>query len=294
MTLHMYKNVSGQINDPVSPRVYLLDESGQNYETLYLLNQELTFEVDVSNLPCGMNGAFYLTSMPADGGRNAKNPAGAAYGTGYCDAQCPKSTFIAGVANEKDLGACCAEMDIWEANAASTQMTPHPCTKQGLYQCNGTDCLNVQYGGVCDEWGCGYNPYTIQGPDYYGMFNTDITVRCISSNTDVIGQGKNYTINTLKPFTVVTQFLTKNNASSGQLNEIRRLYIQNGKVIQNAKETFEGATLDSTTVDYCNATAATFEDAGGFKQMTQNLAKGMVLIASIWNDQGGNMTWLDT
>jgi hypothetical protein len=114
------------------------------------------------------------------------------------------------------------------------------------------------------------------------------------SNTRTIGQGKNYTINTLKPFTVVTQFLTKNNASSGTLNEIRRLYIQNGKVIENAKETFEGATLDSTTVDYCNATASTFEDAGGFKQMSKNLEKGMVLIASIWNDQGGNMTWLDT
>jgi len=87
MTLHMYKNVSGEINDPVSPRVYLLDPTGQDYETLYLLNQELSFDVDVSNLPCGMNGAFYLTAMPADGGRNAKNPAGAAYGTGYCDAQ---------------------------------------------------------------------------------------------------------------------------------------------------------------------------------------------------------------
>jgi len=94
----MYKNVSGQINDPVSPRVYLLDESGQNYETLYLLNQELTFEVDVSNLPCGMNGAFYLTSMPADGGRNAKNPAGATYGTGYCDAQARQKNWKIGLA----------------------------------------------------------------------------------------------------------------------------------------------------------------------------------------------------
>jgi len=73
----------------------------------------------------------------------------------------------------------------------------------------------------------------------------------------------------LKPFTVVTQFLTKNNHTTGTLNEIRRLYIQNGNVIQNAKETFEGATLDSTTPAYCNATASTFEDAGGFQQMSK-------------------------
>lgn len=91
MTLHMYMNESGKINVPVSPRVYLLDPSGQDYETLKLLNQEFTFTVDVSNLPCGMNGALYLTSMEPDGGRSAVNPAGAAMGTGYCDAQCPKS-----------------------------------------------------------------------------------------------------------------------------------------------------------------------------------------------------------
>ena len=56
-----------------------------------LLNQEFTFDVDVSNLPCGLNGALYLAQMDADGGmsRYSGNKAGAKYGTGYCDAQCP-------------------------------------------------------------------------------------------------------------------------------------------------------------------------------------------------------------
>ena len=48
-------------------------------------------DVDVSKLPCGLNGALYFVSMDADGGmaRFPTNEAGAKYGTGYCDAQCP-------------------------------------------------------------------------------------------------------------------------------------------------------------------------------------------------------------
>jgi len=73
-----------------------------------------TFDVDVSDLPCGMNGALYLSAMEMDGGRSKLNPAGATYGTGYCDAQCfNTSAFINGVANVNELGACCNEMDIW-------------------------------------------------------------------------------------------------------------------------------------------------------------------------------------
>jgi cellulose 1,4-beta-cellobiosidase len=62
-------------------------------------NQEFTFDVDVSNLPCGFNGALYFVSMDADGGlkKYPTNKAGAKYGTGYCDAQCPRDLkFING------------------------------------------------------------------------------------------------------------------------------------------------------------------------------------------------------
>jgi cellulose 1,4-beta-cellobiosidase len=56
-----------------------------------LLNKEFTFDVDVSNLPCGLNGALYLVEMDEDGGmaKYSSNKAGAKYGTGYCDTQCP-------------------------------------------------------------------------------------------------------------------------------------------------------------------------------------------------------------
>jgi cellulose 1,4-beta-cellobiosidase len=69
-------------------RIYLLNSDGQ-YENFHVLNQEFTFDVDVSNLPCGYNGALYFSEMDPTGGLSNLNKAGASYGTGYCDSQCP-------------------------------------------------------------------------------------------------------------------------------------------------------------------------------------------------------------
>lgn len=49
---------------------------------------------------CGLNGAVYFVSMDEDGGTSkfSSNTAGAKYGTGYCDSQCPRDIkFIDGV-----------------------------------------------------------------------------------------------------------------------------------------------------------------------------------------------------
>lgn len=86
VTLRMYV-FNGTAYESTSPRLYLLAEDEENYELLKLSNQELTYDVDLSQLGCGMNGALYLSEMDASGSRSALNPAGAAYGTGYCDAQ---------------------------------------------------------------------------------------------------------------------------------------------------------------------------------------------------------------
>lgn len=75
----------------IGSRVYLMDTSDTGYQMFKPKNQEFTFDVDVSKLPCGLNGAMYFVEMEADGGK-AKYPgnkAGAKYGTGYCDSQCP-------------------------------------------------------------------------------------------------------------------------------------------------------------------------------------------------------------
>lgn len=96
LTLRLYQpNATGGW-DRAAPRVYLLAEDDQNYEPMKLINQEFTFDVDMSLMGCGTNGALYMDEMDLSGSRHALNPAGAAYGTGYCDAQCYNKTFING------------------------------------------------------------------------------------------------------------------------------------------------------------------------------------------------------
>lgn len=92
------KFVTQSAQKNIGSRVYLLNNDSQ-YEMFKLLNQEFTFDVDVSNLPCGLNGALYFSEMEADGGmaKFSTNKAGAKYGTGYCDSQCPRDIkFING------------------------------------------------------------------------------------------------------------------------------------------------------------------------------------------------------
>lgn len=94
LTLHLFVNRTTGAS-LASPRVYLLANE-TTYDMFSLLNKEFTFDVDVSKLPCGTNGALYFSEMEAAGGRSTLNPAGAEYGTGYCDAQCPSPPFING------------------------------------------------------------------------------------------------------------------------------------------------------------------------------------------------------
>lgn len=90
-------------NTNVGSRLYLM-ASDTEYEIFKVLNQEFTFTVDVSKLPCGLNGAVYFSEMSADGGVAAypTNKAGAQYGTGYCDSQCPRDLkFIDGAVSSR-------------------------------------------------------------------------------------------------------------------------------------------------------------------------------------------------
>lgn len=79
--------------------------SESKYEMFKLKNKEFSVTVDVSQLSCGLNGALYFVEMEEDGGLSTGkyNKAGAKYGTGYCDAQCPHDVkFIDGEANILD------------------------------------------------------------------------------------------------------------------------------------------------------------------------------------------------
>ncbi|KAF7795216.1 hypothetical protein EIP86_006366 [Pleurotus ostreatoroseus] len=280
----------------VGSRVYLLDDE-TTYHEFKLLNQEFTFDVDVSKLPCGLNGALYLTQMDADGGmaKYPTNKAGAKYGTGYCDAQCPQDIkFINGEANiigwnatdsnsgVGSYGTCCSEMDIWEANSVSSAYTAHPCSVDGQTRCTGTDCGagDERYDGVCDKDGCDFNAYRLGNKTFYGG---------------------GLTVDTTKPFTVVTQFITDDNTASGTLTEIRRIWVQNGQVIQNAVTNVAGVdATNSITDDFCTQEKTAFGDnpsfqkEGGLAKMGDSLSAGMVLSLSIWDDHTAGMYWLDS
>lgn len=114
-------------------RLYLLNADGANYDLVFLKNKEVSFDVDMSALPCAINAALYTVEMPKEGSSK-----GAKYGTGYCDAQGSGSSG-------------CNEMDLWEANSAATQLAVHSCS-----------------GGSCDTGGCNVNPYRVDTA-FYGV-----------------------------------------------------------------------------------------------------------------------------
>jgi len=274
MTLQQYIPTGNGTYNRASPRVYLLDPNGEDYESVKLTNQELSFDVDLSTLPCGMNGALYLSEMDMSGGRSEYNP-GAAYGGGYCDAQCfDTSSWFNGTVNTNALGACCNEMDIWESNSEATGFTPHPCSIESIYGCLGEECA---FTGVCDEWGCGFNPYALGQPKYYG-------------------RGPEFAIDTTKKFTVTTQFITDDNTASGSLIDVRRSYRQGNKTIENAVATAASGYggLDSVTDEYCDVKSAEGLRLGGLDAQGRALERGSVLIFSIWNSDGDFMNWMDS
>jgi len=238
--------------------------------------------------------------MDPDGGMSEypENKCGAKYGTGYCDAQCPHDIkFINGEANILDwkpdsndpnsgvghYGTCCTEMDIWESNALASAVTPHICTVQKQTRCEGTQCgdnPDHRYDGVCDKDGCDFNSWRMGNQSFFGP---------------------NKIIDTTKPFTVVTQFITSDNTPNGALSKINRIYVQNGQVIQNSETNFPGMTATNSITDqFCNDQKKLFGDRndfeakGGLKGVGGSLDRGMVLVLSLWDDHDVHMLWLDS
>lgn len=256
LTMSQYvPSTSGVGVSNASPRLYLLDDDSQDYVLFQLLGQELTFDVDVSALPCGENGALYLSEMDASGGRNPYQTGGASYGAGYCDAQCPVVTFKNGTLNTAAAGYCCNEMDILESNAVASAFTPHPCADDG---------------SNCDKGGCGFNPYGQGFADYWAPGGT---------------------LDTSRPFTVTTQFVTDDGTTTGTLAEIRRVYRQDNQTVPSAVASGSGG--DAINATWCAAVDGSAAQFGNLATMGEALGRGMVLAFSIWNDVGQFMDWLD-
>ena len=286
LSLHF---VTNNTNVSVGSRLYLLD-SDTRYKVFFLKNREFTFDVNVSKLPCGLNGALYFVEMDTDGGMSKYpgNKAGAKYGTGYCDAQCPHDLkFINGEANCENwkpsatdknsgtgkYGSCCNELDIWEANSYSTVYNSHVCIIRGQtrYEVDS---------GVCDKDGCDFNPYRLGDKSFFGPTSS--------------------ILNTTQSFTVVTQFITNDGTDEGELYEIRRMWIQNGKTIQTRNVTVDGRQYNSITDRFCDAQKYVFGDEnvygkmGGNRAMGDSLDRGMILVMSLRDDHENYMLWLDS
>lgn len=381
-------------------RMYLLD-SQSTYKMFQLKNKEFSLDIDVSEVPCGVNGAVYFSEMERDGGIGSSrglNEAGAEYGVGYCDAQCPTDIhFIGGYANiDGEYGSCCAELDIWEANREATAYTAHPCRLDGpeRVRCHkssgrrrsgpspapapdGPGCCSWAANDACGEtteycaaaasncqtcgghwvakkstgccsWAspgqnqeCGQStPYCTANADNCGTcgghwidgleepnLGSDEDLdeedegrglppcdggKCDQPGCDFnpyrngarnfFGPGSGYDVDTRKPFTVITQFLTHDGTDDGELVEMRRSYVQDGKTIANTASSFPGlSSYDSLKDDTCAEQKAYFNRSGsnefkhngGMRKMGEALGRGMVLALSIWDDGASNMQWLD-
>lgn len=173
-------------------------------------------------------------------------------------------------------------MDIWEANSNAAAFTPHPCTVSAQTRCSGTQCgdADERADGLCDKDGCDFNSWRMGDQTFLGV-------------------GK--TIDTSKKFTVVTQFITADNTTTGSLTEIRRLYVQNGKVFQNSNINIPGIPAgNAVNSAFCTAQKSVFGDTdsfsakGGLGGMDKALQNGMVLALSVWDDHEANMLWLDS
>jgi len=180
-------------------------------------------------------------------------------------------------------GTCCTEMDIWESNSVATAVTPHICTVQGQTRCSGTQCgdnPDHRYDGVCDKDGCDFNSWRMGNQSFYGP---------------------NKLLDTTKPITVVTQFITSDGSDSGTLSKINRIYVQGGRVIPNSDTNFSGlAVTNEVTDQFCNdqkkffGDRNDFETKGGLRGLGNSLEKGMVLVMSLWDDHDVHMLWLDS
>src|ERR1700709_459865 len=152
-------------------------------------------------------------------------------------------------------------MDIWEANSVSTAYTPHACSTVAQSMCQGDACggtySSTRYAGTCDPDGCDFNSYRMGDTSFYG---------------------KGMTVDTSSVFTVVTQFI------GSPLTEIKRFYVQGGKVIPNSQSTIANVTGNSITTAFCDAQKAAFGDnysfktQGGMASMSSAMQAGMTLV----------------
>lgn len=167
----------------------------------------------------------------------------------------------------------------------SSAYTLHPCATTGQYTCSGLDCGDDanRYEGVCDKDGCDINAYRNGVHDFYGP-------------------GSSFKVDTTRPFSVITQFITADGTENTDIVEVKRKYVQDGRLIDSPMSNISGQTTqhESITDSMCTDNKATFGDTndyknkGSLKAMSDALGRGVVLVMSMWDDKSAGMLWLDS
>jgi hypothetical protein len=224
----------------VGSRLYLLDASEKAYQLFNLNGKEIAYDVDLSQITCGVDAALYTAQMGLTGGDND-----AAYGGGYCDA---------GYSG----GAGCPSFDLQEGNSRAMIFRAQPCDHRGWSK-----------DGECASPGCGYNAYLLGLKDFWGR-----------------------TINPRSKVTVVTQFVT----AGSTLTEIRRIYIQGGKLYRNPSVKLPGDSREFSALseEFCRATVSDWsaKEWRTLPKLGESFEQGHVLVFSLWDSS--DMGWLDS
>merc|ERR1719213_505277 len=133
----------------------------------------------------------------------------------------------------------------------SSAYTLHPCGNEASFECTDPvtcgDNPDHRYDGICDKDGCDFNPYRAGVKDFFGP---------------------GMKVDTTSPFTVVTQFITEDGSDDTDIVEVKRLFVQNGNVIEHPSTNISGMSdqYDSITDDMCDNVKQVFGDTNDYKK----------------------------
>merc|ERR1712070_847012 len=111
--------------------------------------------------------------------------------------------------------------------------TMHSCSPGEQTRCEGTDCGDNgedRFKGLCDKNGCDIQPHRLGTHNFFGP-------------------GSDFQIDSTKPVTVITQFITDDGSDHGKLVEVKQFYQQDGNTVAD---------------DFCSDWVAVTQDGTNF------------------------------
>lgn len=152
----------------VGSRLFLLNQG--SYKLFDVRNKSVSFDVDISQVPCGINHAVYFIEIPQPP-KFKSGKSAAEFGLGYGDSQGPSDIkyYHNGsqwVVNTAKVSLSAAEFDLAESNNQALQYTGHVCNKTGISVNN----------NKCDKPGADVNYYRLNGKSLGIDFSKNFTI----------------------------------------------------------------------------------------------------------------------